>query len=201
MNGMRRLSRFALTCLAVVLIAACANQQQPAQKLLGDLEAAVSSASADAAKYMPDQLQDLQAKLAELKAAYDKQDYAAVIARAPALLATAQGLAADAAAKKDEALQKLNGEWSRLAGTVPDAVTKIEKRIDFLGQKANRKKAAGIDVPGAKALLGDATALWSKAQAAFAAGNLEEAVSAAKDVKAKVDALATSLKLDSKPGA
>ena len=29
--------------------------------------------------------------------------------------------------------------------------------------------------------------LWSKAQAAFAAGNLDEAVSTAQDVKSKVD--------------
>jgi hypothetical protein len=44
--------------------------------------------------------------------------------------------------------------------------------------------------------LSDATSLWSKAQAAFAAGNLDEAVNTAKDVKAKIDALATSVKAD-----
>jgi hypothetical protein len=54
----------------------------------------------------------------------------------------------------------------------------------------------GIDLDAAKAGAGDATALWSKAQAAFAAGNLDEAVSTAKDVKLKVEALATSLKMD-----
>ncbi len=56
--------------------------------------------------------------------------------------------------------------------------------------------AAGIDVDGAKSGLGDATALWSKAQAAFAAGNLDEAVGIAKDVKAKLQSVATSLKLE-----
>jgi hypothetical protein len=56
--------------------------------------------------------------------------------------------------------------------------------------------AAGIDLAAAKSGLSDATSLWSKAQAAFASGNLDEAVSTAKDVKAKIDALAASLKLD-----
>jgi hypothetical protein len=59
---------------------------------------------------------------------------------------------------------------------------------------------AGIDLAAAKSGLADATSLWSKAQAAFSAGNLEEAVSTAKDVKAKAEAAAAALKLDlSKP--
>jgi len=56
--------------------------------------------------------------------------------------------------------------------------------------------AAGVDLEAAKAGVGDATSLWSKAQAAFATGNLDEAVSTAKDVKAKIEAVATSLKMD-----
>jgi hypothetical protein len=42
----------------------------------------------------------------------------------------------------------------------------------------------------------EAASLWSKAQAAFASGNMDEAVRTAQDVKAKVDAVAASLKLD-----
>ena len=39
------------------------------------------------------------------------------------------------------------------------------------------------------------TTTWSKAQAAFAAGNLQEAVSTAKDVQTKIASLAGTLKL------
>ena len=56
--------------------------------------------------------------------------------------------------------------------------------------------AAGIDLDAAKAAESDAMSLWSKAQAAFAAGNLDEAVNTAKDVKAKIEATAASLKLN-----
>jgi hypothetical protein len=38
--------------------------------------------------------------------------------------------------------------------------------------------------------------LWSKAQAAFAAGNMEEAVSTAQSVKTKAEAVAAAVKLD-----
>ena len=56
--------------------------------------------------------------------------------------------------------------------------------------------AAGIDLAAARSGLSDASSLWSKAQAAFASGNMDEAVKTARDVKSRVDALARSLKLD-----
>ena len=63
-------------------------------------------------------------------------------------------------------------------------------------RKPNRKLAEGIDLDAAKSAFGDATSLWSKAQAAFGNGNMDEAVTAAKEVKSKLADLATSLKLD-----
>ena len=182
--------------MAAIILAACASQKEPAQKLIGDVEATVAAASTEAAKYVPDQLADVQAKLAGLKESFDKQDYAAVVTGGPAVLTAAQGLATAAAAKKDEVLKALNDEWTGLSSALPGDVTAIQTRIDELSKKSNKKQAKGIDLDAAKAGAGDATSLWSKAQAAFAAGNLDEAVSTAKDVKAKVEALAATLKLD-----
>jgi hypothetical protein len=182
--------------MAAIILAACASQKEPAQKLIGDIESTVAAASTEAAKYVPDQLADVQAKLSGLKASFDKQDYAAVVTGAPAVLCAAQGLATAAAAKKDEVLKALNDEWTGLSSALPGDVTAIQTRIDELSKKSNKKQAKGIDLDAAKAGAGDATSLWSKAQAAFAAGNLDEAVSTAKDVKAKVEALAATLKLD-----
>jgi len=193
MAKLHRVNRYAWVVVAAVVLAACANKMEPAQKLIGQIDSTVTAASADAEKYVPDQLKDVQGKLADLKASFDKKDYTAVITGAPAVLASAQGLAAAAAAKKDEIMQALNGNWSNLAGTLPDAVGKIQARITELGK--NRRMARGIDLASAKSGLEDATSLWSKAQAAFAAGNLEEAVSTAKDVKSKVDAVAETIKL------
>jgi hypothetical protein len=196
MQMTQRASRYALISMAAIVLAACAGQKQPAQKLIGDIEATVTAASAEAAKYVPDQLADVQSKLGALKASFDKQDYAAVVTAGPAVLSAAQTLATAAAAKKDEILKTLNDQWTMLAESVPGDVSAIQNRIDVLSRKSGKKQAAGIDLDAAKAGAGDATALWSKAQAAFAAGNLDEAVSTAKDVKVKVEALATSLKMD-----
>jgi len=196
MQLIQRASRYALISMAAMILAACAGQKEPAQKLIGDIESTVAAASSEAGKYVPDQLMDVQAKLGDLKASFDKQDYAAVVTGAPAVLGAAQTLATAAAAKKDEVLKALNDEWTELAGSLPGDVTAIQSRIEFLSKKSNKKQAAGMDLDAAKAGVTDTTSLWSKAQAAFAAGNLDEAVSTAKDVKAKVTALAASLKLD-----
>ena len=196
MQSIARVGRFAFVSLAAIMLAACAGQKVPAQKLLAVIEATVTAAAPEAAKYVPDQLVDVQAKLAELKAAFDKQDYAAVVSGAPSVLDAAQSLATAAAAKKDEILKALNDKWTVLAGTVPGYVTAVQNRIDTLSKKTSKKAAAGIDLDAAKAALGEATSLWSKAQAAFAAGNMDEAVRTAQDVRAKVAAVAATLKLD-----
>lgn len=201
MSLIHRCHTYAMVAVAAVALAACASQMEPAQKLIGDIEGTVSAASADAAKYVPDQLKDVQAKLDDLKASFDKKDYAAVVTGAPAVLTAAQGLAAAAAAKKDEVVKALNSDWTSLAASLPASVTAIQSRIDLLGKKSSKKLAAGIDLAAAKTGLTDATSLWSKAQAAFSAGNIEEAVNTAKDVKAKIEALAATLKVDLTPPA
>ena len=196
MKSMARAGRFAVLSVAAVMIAACAGQKEPARKLLANIDTTVTAASVEAAKYIPDQLMAVQRQAGELKAAFDKHDYPAVVNSGPAVLAAAQTLATAAASKKDEVLKALNDEWTGLAASVPGSVSAIQSRIDLLSKKSSKKLAAGIDLDTAKAGVGDATSLWSKAQAAFAAGNLDEAVNTAKEVKAKIEALAASLKME-----
>src|SRR5580704_6805484 len=196
MHRSNRLGRFSVAFLAAIILAACAGQKDPAQKLIGEIQATVTAASPEAAKYIPDQLAGVQTQLSALKASFEKQDYAAVVSGAPAVLGAAQSLATDAATKKDEVLKALNDKWTALAGSVPGYLTAVQNRIDFLARKANKKAAAGIDLEAAKSGVSDAMAIWSKAQAAFAAGNMDEAVSTAQNVKSKVEAVASSLKLD-----
>jgi hypothetical protein len=196
MQSLARVGRFLFLSVLAITIVACAGQKAPAQKLLADIEATVTAASTEAAKYVPDQLMDVQAKYAELKASFDKQDYAAVISGAPPVFAAAQTLATAAAAKKDEILKALNDQWMVLAGTVPEYATAVQNRIDVLRKKSSKKTAAGLDLDAAKLSLDQATSLWSKAQAAFAGGNMDEAVKTAQDVKSRVEAVAATLKLE-----
>jgi hypothetical protein len=197
MSGLRRLKRSAMVCsVLLALLGACTNQREPAEHMMQDIVTTLGGVSEDAAKYVPGELTGVQMKLDDLKTAYDAQDYKAVLARGPAILAEAQGLAADAAAKKSEITKNQSDQWTSLSTAVPALFTAVQTRLDLLSQKKNRRMAAGIDLDAAKSALSGATSEWSKAQGAFGNGNMNEAVSTAKDVETKLQALAGTLKAE-----
>lgn len=196
MHLAQKVGPYALMLTAAITLAACAQQKEPAQKLIAHIDSSVAAASAEAAKYVPDQLQDVQTRLSSLKASYDKHDYEAVVTAAPPVLSAAQGLATAAAARKDNLLKAQGDRWTSLSRSLPSELTSLQNRLDVLSKPASKKMAAGMDLNLARSSLGEAASLWSKAQGAFASGNMDDAVNAAQDVKAKVDALAVSLKLD-----
>lgn len=182
-------------CLAVVtvlLLGACASQQEPARQAIAGIENAIGAA-ADAAKYIPDQLAGVQAKLTELKSAFDNKDYQTVLARAPAVLADAQGLLGATMLKKESVVKAMSAEWPGLAAAVPGLVTQVSARVAALAKSAH--PAASIDLAAAKSGSADATLAWTKAQAAFASGDVEAAVTSAREAKAKAEAAAAAMKM------
>jgi hypothetical protein len=50
MQSIQRAGRYALISVAAIILAACAGQKEPAQKLIGDIDATVSAAAPEAAK-------------------------------------------------------------------------------------------------------------------------------------------------------
>src|ERR1700680_4045673 len=108
---------------AALLLAACASQMEPAQRSISDIEAALSTAASDAAKYVPDQLTDVRRELGDLKATFDRQDYDGVLKAAPAVMERVHGLASAAKAKKADLMQALGEEWSGLSARLPGYMT------------------------------------------------------------------------------
>jgi len=203
MLPIHRVSRLALLSVGAIVLASCAPQKGAAQKLIAQIEATITAASGEAAKYVPDQLMEVQTELGSLEASMDKHDYDAVVTGAPAVLDAAEKLATAAAVKKDEILKAQSVQWAEYAAVLPGDFMALQSRIELLGKssKLKSKASAGIDVEAAKAALSDAAALWSKAEAAFATGNMDEALATAKNVQAKVDGVAASLKLELAPPA
>lgn len=192
-----RAQGFAVLACAAALCA-CSGEKESAQKLLVDIEEVQAAAAPEASKYVPEELNQVRDRLADLNSEFEKKDYAMVMQRAPEVLSAAQLLATDAAARKDELLKGLNDDWTNLAELLPNDVIAVQARLE---QLAKKPKKAGVDLDSARAAFGDAGALWSKAQAAFAAGNLDEAVSTAKRVKGQVEAAAATLKMELPPAA
>ena len=91
MKSNQRITRFLTLCSVALLFAACVNQMEPAKNALDNINTTLSAVSADAQKYIPDQYAQAQAKVAALTASFEKKDYAAVIAGAPAVLTEIRG--------------------------------------------------------------------------------------------------------------
>ena len=194
MKTIQPYTRFIVMVLAAFAIAGCANKMAPAQKAIADIEAAVAAAGEDATKYIPDQVQAVNDQVANLKAMFDKKDYKGVLAAAPAALTQAQGLTTAAAAKKTEMMDVYAGEWSTLSSSVPEAVAAIQSRVDVLSK--SKKLPAGMDaaaLDGVKTGLAEANTMWSQATEAQAAGDLEQAVTLAQQVKTRTDEMLTTL--------
>jgi hypothetical protein len=186
--------RFLIVCSILTLFVACANQMQPAKDALANINTTLDSVSADAQKYVPDQFAQAQGKVAALTASFEKKDYAAVVAGAPAVLAEVNGLAGAAAAKKDEIVKALGNEWRDLAASVPQSLSAAQTRIAALSKTKHVPK--DMNLGAAKSGLADATSAWDKAQAAFKSGNAADAVAAAKEAKGDLASAAAALKLN-----
>ena len=184
---MRRLA------LAMVFLAGCSSEMQPAQRVISDIDRSMRAAAPEAARYVPDQLRDVEAQVGTLKTAFGRNDYTAVLEGAPKVMSAAQALDGAAAAKKNAILRALIEQWSTLAAALPDEVAAIEGRIDVLGRNAGHRTATGIDLEAARARLSRGAAMWSKAQAAFATGNMDEAVAIAKNLDLDLQTLASAL--------
>jgi hypothetical protein len=194
MRSNQRMAGFLTLCSVAMLFVACVNQMEPAKNALDNINANLDSVSADAQKYVPDQFAQARSKVAELTASYEGKDYTAVVAGAPAVLTQVKGLAAAAAAKKDEMEKALGNEWRSLAASVPESLSAVQVRIDALSRTKHVPK--DVDLGAAKSGLADATSAWDKAQEAFKSGNPADAVAAAKDARGKLASAAAALKLD-----
>ncbi len=171
-----------------LLVVGCSKG--PAEAALKAADEAIAKATPLAAKFVPDQLKTLTDAAAAAKASFDKGDYAAALAAAKDLPAKADEVLAAATARKDE----LTGLWKGLADALPAQVAGLTEKITAIG--ALKKLPKGIDAKGldaAKTELADITGLWTKATEAFGAGELQTALQSGNDVKAKAEALATTL--------
>ena len=194
MISTNRFANFLTIDIAALLCNACLDQMEPAKQALDEISNVLTTASADATKYAPDQMASVQKELAELKISYDRKYYGEVLAHAPSVLADAKNLVVDAAAKKDNIAKALNAEWNGFAASLPQGITAVKVRVDALSKTKRAPK--GIDLAAAQSSLADATDGWARAQAAFAGGKVDEAVATAKDVQSKTGAAAAALKLE-----
>lgn len=175
-----------LALLACVLsaagLAACNTDKAPADAAIRAGEQAIQAAADEAGRYVPGKLQEAQASLAAAKEKFVQGRYEEALAAGTALAGQAKDLADAAAAKKDE----LTKAWSDLSSSLPRTVASLTAKIEELGKA--RRLPKGLDaarLTEAKEGLAGIALAWEEASAAFAAGNLAEAVGRASGLPQK----------------
>jgi len=149
-----------------------------------------NAVKAEVVKYIPDQAKGVEDAIKAAKENFDKGNFDAALASAKAIPDKVKELTTAAAAKKAE----LAKGWEELSGGLPNMLEAIKSRLDILSQ--SKKLPANLDkakLEGAKGGYEAAAKMWDDAKAAFAGGNLADAMAKGKTVKEKAVEVMTAL--------
>jgi len=186
-----------LLALAAVLVVGCANQKGPAEQAVAGAETALAAVRDEAQKYVPDQLQALDAQLAALKDSLAKGDYKAVLTGAPTVNSAIRSLKYAAEAKKADAeiaLAKAKDAWGPLSTEVPKTIDAIESRVADLSKSQQLPKGVSkSSLAAAKSGMDSLKSMWSEASNASGSGDFSTAVSKAQAAKDKAAQIMRSL--------
>ena len=198
---MKKYSVFLLAALAAELLAGCNTQKGPAEQAVASAQAALNAVRDDAQKYAPEQLGGVEAKLSDMKGAFQQGNYAGVLAAAPGLTSAIAGLKDAASAKKveaEQALTKAKDDWGPASAAVPKMVDEIAKRVETLSKTKHLPKGVTKDtLTAAKTGLDAMKSSWADATNASSSGDYTTAMAKAQAVKDKAAGIMKSL--DMKP--
>jgi Prokaryotic membrane lipoprotein lipid attachment site len=198
---MKKSSVWLLALLAAVALAGCAMQKAPAEQAVASAETALAAVRDQAQKYVPDQLQAVQAQLDSAKDSLAKGDYKTVLAAAPQLNAAISSLKDAASAKQAEteaALAKAKDAWGPLSSDVPKMVDAISSRVDVLSKSRHLPKGVTKQtLASAKSSVDTMKSAWNDASNAAGAGDYSSAVSKGQAVKDQATQVMQSLGMSS----
>jgi predicted small secreted protein len=198
---MKKYSFFLPAALAAVLLAGCNTQKGPAEQAIAGAQATLDAVRDDAQKYAPEQLGGVEAKLSDMKGAFQQGNYAGVLKAAPGVTAAIAGLKDAASAKKveaEQALAKAKDDWGPASAAVPKMVDEIAKRVETLSKSKKLPRGVSKDaVAAARTGLDSLKSTWADATNASSSGDYTTAMAKAQAVKDKAAALMKSL--DMKP--
>jgi len=185
---------FRATALVVALLglAACASQKEPAEAALAEIEAKFQQSGAEIQKYLPERYAEVESRIASLRESNASQDYGDVIAGASAATDDLKRAVADSRIRRAQVLVEMEGEWTELSKSMPAMIAQMDKKISAQrgwapqGMTADAWKQTIAEYDAAR----DA---WSRAATEMSNKTFEATVVAARDAKAKIVAIMESL--------
>jgi hypothetical protein len=181
----------AALCLGV---AACASQKEPAEQALAALETKFQEAAAEIRKYLPERHAELEASVASLRDAMAQEDYGDVVKGAAAAQESLKRAIADSRVARAQMLAAMDTEWTELTQSMPKMIDAMDKKIT--SQRGRPPKGMTSDAWKQTIAEYDAARdTWSKAVAEMSRATFEQSVLAARDAKARIEAIMATLEV------
>src|SRR5262245_33964173 len=125
--GIRKHIRLGVLAAAALLaVAGCASQKEPAEQALAGIEKTIAESGAQVQKYLPDRYAEIAAKVAELKGQLDNKEYGDVVSGAPAVVDELRRAVADSAIQRAQARVAMEGEWADLVQKMPTMIEAVD---------------------------------------------------------------------------
>lgn len=153
-------------CCVALLFTACSLSKTPAQLAIKTAEEALTAVSAEAQKYVPEQLASVEAALTGAKNLFEKGDYKAALAGAKDLPLKVKDLAVAIESRKAE----LPNIWEGMAASLPKLIAETKAAI------ASARGADKAVIVTAKADVKGMEISLAKATETFKAGDFWGAV-------------------------
>ena len=187
---MRLLARAAAVLFLASLAAGC--NKGPAEDALEAARRALEAARPDLARYTPEELASLDDAIADARSQLAEGHYTEALKVAQGLPARIDAAAAASAAKKEV----LTKAWRATAEPLKPWIEGLSARMAELAGTKETPSSFGPDrLASARADLQALTTAWSRAEAAFGAGDVAGALATAQDAKARAEALSRALGL------
>jgi DNA repair exonuclease SbcCD ATPase subunit len=181
----------AALCLGV---AACASKKEPAEQALAALETKFQEAGAEIRKYLPERHAELEASVASLREAMAQEDYGDVVTGAASAQESLKRAIADSRVARAQMLAAMDTEWTELTQSMPKMIDAMDKKIT--SQRGRPPKGMTSDAWKQTIAEYDAARdTWSKAVAEMSRATFEQSVLAARDAKARIEAIMATLEV------
>ena len=170
---------------AILGLAGCASQKEPAEQAMAGIEKSLEGSGAQLQKYLPERYEEISASIAALREDLAQEKFGDVVSGAPAVVDTLRRAVADAQIRRAQIRVELESEWVDLGKTMPAMIAAVDRKISSQGGRPPK----GMERDAYKALIDSydaARGAWSKSASSIDAATFESAVTAARDAKTAI---------------
>ncbi|MEX2148747.1 MAG: hypothetical protein WD793_00895 [Steroidobacteraceae bacterium] len=180
---------------ALIGLAGCASQKEPAEQALAELEESLKTSGAEIQKQLPERYAEIEAKVAGLRTSMEQESYGDVATGAAEAKADIKRAVADSRVARAQNQVKMEAEWEELMESMPKMIAAIDKKIATQG----RKPPQGMENDAWRQLIASydvARDAWGATAAGMKRETFEATVQAGRDAKVTIAGIMESLELE-----